>query len=165
MRRICCMSVLVVLILLSGCKQGAEETGAESEPDEAPLTAATLGEQSVLTPTEYLAQPVYAAADREQGRKQALLCRACHTFENGGSHMLGPNLSGLFGSKIGTKDGFDYSEAVVEAEFIWTPRALDAWLAQPGRFLPGNKMTFAGVADPGDRADLITYLLEVTGVE
>ena len=40
--------------------------------------------------------------------------------------------------------------------------ALNAWLAQPGRFLPGNRMTFAGVFEQGDRNDLIAYLLEVT---
>ena len=42
---------------------------------------------------------------------------------------------------------------------------IDAWLAQPGRLLAGNKMTFVGVLDLSDRADLIACLLEVTGVE
>ena len=45
---------------------------------------------------------------------------------------------------------------------VWTPRALDAWLARPARFLPGNRMTFPGIADAGDRADLIAWLLEAT---
>ena len=49
-----------------------------------------------------------------------------------------------------------------DADFIWTPEALNAWLAQPGRFLPGNRMTFAGVLRQSDRDDLIAYLLDVT---
>ena len=46
--------------------------------------------------------------------------------------------------------------------FPWTPTALDAWLTEPARFLPGNRMSFVGVRDADDRADLIAYLLEAT---
>ncbi|NNF41188.1 MAG: hypothetical protein HKN64_07395 [Woeseiaceae bacterium] len=49
-----------------------------------------------------------------------------------------------------------------DADFVWTPRALDAWLAQPGRFLPGNRMSFAGLMQQSQRDDLIAYLLHVT---
>ena len=45
---------------------------------------------------------------------------------------------------------------------VWTPSALDAWLAQPARFLPGNRMSFPGVSRASDRADVIAYLLEAT---
>jgi cytochrome c len=76
--------------------------------------------------------------------------------------MIGPNLYGFFGEQVGTVEGFDYSNAVANADFVWTPRALDAWLVQPSRFLPGNRMTFAGVGDAGNRADLIAYLLRAT---
>ncbi|MGB5630702.1 MAG: hypothetical protein WBM57_15145, partial [Woeseiaceae bacterium] len=63
---------------------------------------------------------------------------------------------------VGKRDGFEYSDAMRNADFVWTPEALNAWLAQPGRFLPGNRMTFAGVLQQEDRNDLIAYLLEVT---
>jgi cytochrome c len=65
----------------------------------------------------------------------------------------------------GQRDGFAYSPALAEANFVWTPRALDAWLAQPGRFLPGNSMSFAGVFNPQDRNNLIAYLLEATAAD
>lgn len=77
--------------------------------------------------------------------------------------MLGPNLHGIFGTEAGTRPGFDYSEILRQSDFVWTPRALDAWLAQPSRFLPGNRMSFIGIANADDRADLIAWLLETAG--
>ena len=76
--------------------------------------------------------------------------------------MIGPALYGFFGADAGSHEGFEYSPALRSADFVWTPRALDAWLAQPGRFLPGNRMTFAGVSRQADRDALIAYLMEVT---
>lgn len=79
--------------------------------------------------------------------------------------MIGPALYGFFGIEAGTRDGFEYSSVLANAGFVWTPRALDAWLAQPGLFLPGNRMTFAGMVQRSERDDLIAYLLDVTAVE
>lgn len=76
--------------------------------------------------------------------------------------MIGPNLHGFFGRKAGSGGSFDYSAVLEKADFVWTPRALDAWLREPARFLPGNRMTFIGVSSEGDRLDLIAYLLEAT---
>jgi len=76
--------------------------------------------------------------------------------------MIGPALHGFFGTKAGSRGGFDYSDVLRRADFVWTPEALDAWLAQPGRFLPGNRMTFGGVLKQEDRNDLIAYLLTAT---
>lgn len=154
---------VLTLLLLTGC--GGDSGGGSDESSEPLLTAATLGEQSVLSPAEYLSAAPYAGADRERGRRQAQLCRACHSLEKGGANMIGPNLHGFFGERIGIREGFDYSEAIREADFVWTPRALDAWLAQPAAFLPGNRMTFAGVNRQSDRDALIAYLLEVTESE
>ena len=137
----------------------------ERAPDAAQtavLTAATLGEQSVLTTNDYLAAAPYADADFENGERQARVCRACHVLTEGGANMLGPSLHGIFGTRAGSREGFQYSEALRSAGFVWTPRALDAWLAQPGRFLPGNRMVFAGVSEVVDRRDLIAYLLRAT---
>lgn len=127
-----------------------------------PLTAATLGEQSVLPPADYLAQDRYANADQKNGMRQAQICKACHSFEPGGPNMIGPALFGFFGRGVGEQAGFDYSPVMRNASFVWTPRALDAWLAQPGKFLPGNRMAFGGVFRQQDRDDLMAYLLLTT---
>jgi len=76
--------------------------------------------------------------------------------------MVGPALFGMFGSEAGQQAGFAYSPVLRDADFVWTPRALDAWLLQPAQFMPGNRMTFAGVSRKSDRNDLIAYLLAET---
>jgi len=145
--------------MVPGCGKKTEETASGA----APLpSAATLGEQVVLTAEEYLGAEPYAGANRNLGERQAQICKACHSLNNGGPNMIGPALYGFFGREAGTRSGFEYSAVMRDANFVWTPEALNAWLAQPGRFLPGNRMTFAGVQRQGDRNNLIAYLLEVT---
>jgi cytochrome c len=155
------MAVVALAALVAGC--GKQDEGPGDGPDAAPLlTAETLGEQVVLSAAEYLATEPYASADRANGERQAAFCRACHSLDKDGPHMNGPALYGFFGLKVGARQGFEYSAVMREADFIWTPEALDAWLLQPGRFMPGNRMGFAGVPDKDDRDDVIAYLLEVT---
>ena len=155
------MAVVAVAALVAGC--GKQDEGPSDGPNATPLpTAETLGEQVVLSVTEYLANEPYASADRANGERQAAFCRACHSLDEDGRHMIGPALDGFFGSKVGARPGFEYSAVMREADFVWTPEALDAWLIQPGRFMPGNRMVFAGIPDKGDRNDVIAYLLEVT---
>ena len=147
--------------LVVGCGKNTEDTGTGSGT--APLpTAATLGEQIALSAQEYLAVAPYKDANRSRGERQAQICKACHSLDREGPNMIGPALYGFFGTQVGVRSGFEYSAGLRNANFVWTPEALNAWLAQPGRFLPGNRMTFAGVLRQGDRDDLIAYLLDVT---
>ncbi|MEQ8510155.1 MAG: cytochrome c family protein [Rhodospirillaceae bacterium] len=93
-----------------------------------------------------------------RGKRVFVLCRSCHTLEADGRHKVGPNLHGMFGSKAGAKDGFRYSDAVLESGIIWSAETLEEWLVKPKDFLPGNKMAFAGVRKESDRDALIAYL-------
>ena len=151
------LAVAVAMMVVAGC--GEKTEAPESEPL---LTAATLGDQAVLSPEEYQAAEPYAGASQSRGEKQARICMACHSLDKGGPNMIGPALFEFFGKEVGTRSGFEYSAVMRNASFKWTPEALNAWLAQPGRFLPGNRMTFAGVSKQRDRDDLIAYLLAVT---
>lgn len=150
----------VMAMLLAGC--GGEEGSSTGEAPTA-ITAATLGEQTVQTNGEYLAEEPYATADLDAGEDEAAICRACHTLQRDAMTLVGPNLYGLIGRTAGQGTDFPYSAALARADFVWTPRALDAWLAQPARFLPGNLMAFPGISDANRRDDLIAYLLTVTG--
>ena len=147
------------MTMVAGCGNETEETESGAAPFPSALT---LGDQIVLTAEEYLGVEPFAGADRRRGEQQAQMCKACHSLDNGGPNMIGPALYGIFGREVGTRSGFGYSAVMRNANFVWTPEALNAWLAQPGRFLPGNRMTFAGVLQQDDRNNLIAYLLEVT---
>ncbi|MDZ4361970.1 cytochrome c family protein [Brevundimonas sp.] len=105
----------------------------------------------------------YNQGDLENGRRAFARCRSCHTITEGGSNMTGPNLYGLFGRTAGTHPGYNYSKALKEAGFTWDAQKLDQWLSGPRTFLPGNKMSFAGLPNATDRRDVIAYLKVETG--
>jgi len=152
---------VIAIVLLAACGTESEDAGSNKESTTL-LSAATLGEQAVLTVPEYLAQEKFVQADSRNGDRQSRICKACHSLDKGGPNMIGPALYGFFGRDVGEQPGFDYSPVMTNADFVWTPRALNAWLAQPAYFVPGNRMTFAGVLKRKDRDDLIAYLLQST---
>lgn len=91
-------------------------------------------------------------------------CRFCHQTGPKARNRAGPVLNGIVGAPAGGVAEFRYSEALQAqraAGLVWDIAALDAYLADPGGFMPGTSMGFAGVASPGDRAALIAYLASV----
>jgi cytochrome c len=108
------------------------------------------------------AEPPIAAllqtADASAGEAVFRKCTACHTVNQGGANGLGPNLWASVGAPLGHVAGFNYSSALREKGGTWTWEAMNEWLRSPRAFAPGTKMTFAGLSDPEDRANLIAYL-------
>lgn len=101
----------------------------------------------------YLAQ-----ADVTKGQSVFNKCTACHTIDKGGANQLGPNLWGVLGMPIGKGHGFAFSPALAEKGGTWTWTTMSEWLANPKAFAPGTKMTFAGISNPQDRANVIAFL-------
>ena len=100
--------------------------------------------------------------DPERGRQVFQPCRTCHYPEPGFGNYNGPSLTGIFGRKAGTREGFaGYSKVLKDSGFVWTPELLDAWLASPGEFLADSTMIFVGIPDRQARADLIASLHQV----
>ncbi len=122
----------------------------------APAAAAATAAPAAEPPFDTLlasADPTKGAADTKK-----LGCIACHTFTEGGKNGLGPNLYGVVGSQIALVDGYSFSAALKAKTGTWTFDKLNEWLTKPAAFAPGTKMTFAGIKDAPQRADVIAYL-------
>jgi cytochrome c len=105
-----------------------------------------------------------AAGDATKGAAVFAKCAACHTIEQGGADGIGPNLFGIVGKPIGKHAaGFAYSGDLAGKGGDWTYENLDAWLTSPKAFAAGTKMTFAGLGNAEERANLILYLRENGG--
>lgn len=148
---------------LVGCGQAPASDEAGTAPP-APAAAA----RPAPTPEEKLAilatlPAPYAEGDLENGRRVFARCRSCHTLPEGAPNMTGPNLWQVFGRPAGSHPDYNYSNALKESGIVWDAAQLDAWLANPRTFLPGNKMSFAGIPDATDRRDVIAWLKVETG--
>jgi cytochrome c len=96
------------------------------------------------------------AGDPQAGEAVYSRCLACHSLEY---HRTGPKHCGLFGRRAGTAAGYEeYSAAMRRSKIVWNEKTLDRFLADPLKVVPGTTMTYAGVEDAKDRADLIAYL-------
>ena len=95
------------------------------------------------------------AADPERGRAlYESRCSGCHSIDQ---DRIGPRQRGVVGRKAGAVAGFEYSPALRASRIVWDAKTLDAWLANPERLIPGQRMNYS-VPDGADRAALIAYL-------
>lgn len=99
-----------------------------------------------------------ANADVAKGQDIAKKCLTCHTFGKGEPAKVGPNLYGIVGNKHAHMEGFSYSDAMKNTPGNWDYAALAHYLLNPKAAVPGNKMAFAGLKKPEDRAAVIAYL-------
>jgi cytochrome c len=100
-------------------------------------------------------------ADAGRGERAVGSCKACHSFESGGANKVGPNLWKVVDGPKAHIDSFGYSAALRERKAKgekWGAAELDAFLKKPSAYLAGTSMSFAGVARPDQRADIIAYL-------
>lgn len=95
----------------------------------------------------------------ERGQMAFAKCRTCHYPEQVVGHNNGPSLWNIFGQVAGKQAGFEYSKALRDTDFVWTPELLDFWLANPETFLPDTQMVFVPPKDAQERADIIAYLM------
>lgn len=99
-----------------------------------------------------------AKGDATKGAQVFQKCTACHNAQQGGPAGIGPNLYHVVGRPIGSFPGFAYSDGVKALKGNWDFDKLNTWLTAPSAMVPGTKMTFAGIENEQDRANVILYL-------
>lgn len=98
-------------------------------------------------------------ADPAKGAEVFKKCASCHTINQGGANGIGPNLYATLGEPIAQgKAGFAFSDALKGVGGNWDFDKMNAWLTSPRKFAAGTKMSFAGLSNPQDRANIILYI-------
>jgi len=97
-------------------------------------------------------------ADAGRGEAVFRKCSACHNAEQGGANGTGPNLWASMGAPLAHVAGYAYSDALRSKGGSWGWEEMSQWLRSPRAFAQGTKMTFAGLSDPQDRADVMLFL-------
>lgn len=96
--------------------------------------------------------------DLEHAKKVFSKCAACHSVNEGGGTLLGPNLYGIVGNKSASVDGFPYSPALMNYNKVWTEKELHTFLEKPMKVVPGTMMAFGGLRKVSDRNAIICLL-------
>jgi len=139
--------------LLAACGKPAGQSGEASAPAAPAPTLEQLKAAQAKLPAPY------NTADLENGKAKFAMCSSCHTITPGGPNMTGPNLYGVAGTKVAAVPSYNFSDALRAQTFTWDAQHFDQWISNPRAMVPGTKMTYAGMQDAKDRADVVAYLL------
>jgi cytochrome c len=101
---------------------------------------------------------VLPAADVAAGKTISTKCEQCHDTSSAKTNKIGPALFGVVGRARATVPGFEYSAAMKGKGGSWTYDELFKFIKGPGLYIPGTKMTFAGISSAKDRINLIAFL-------
>jgi len=99
-----------------------------------------------------------AMGDIAHGEKVYKKCKACHSIKQGGGNKIGPALWNVIFRPVGSIADYKYSKALLSYGKEWTWEEMNGFLIKPSKWIPNNKMGFAGLKSEKDRASVILYL-------
>ena len=156
------LGTLLIVLVIKFVAEAVYETPLPAKPGyavEVPKEAQT--QTAAAAPA---AEPVpdfgrvLLTANAPYGKEISGRCEQCHDLSKGGPNKIGPNLWGVVGRPRASHPGFSYSSAMSASHDPWTYDKLFAFLKEPQTYVPGTKMSFAGLRSAQDRIDLLAYL-------
>jgi len=158
------LTLAVSALALAACSKKAEQADTTTTATATTTTQATSAPAAAATSDAPAAANVDTidgtrlasfTGDPARGETAFLQCKICHQLNQ---NVIGPQLHGVIGRKAGAIPDFTYSDADKNSGITWTPEKLFQFIEKPQRVMPGTKMTFAGLGDAQQRADIIAYL-------
>ena len=157
-------AILMVALLVIGLGKIADSIFHVKKP-ERPGYQVEVESQSTSSATQVTEMgekidiaAIMALGDVASGEAIFKKCAACHSIKKGGANKIGPALYGVVGSKVGSASDYKYSNALASYGKEWTFEELNGFLTNPGSYLKGTKMSYAGLRKEADRASVIKYL-------
>jgi cytochrome c len=137
----------------------ATAVAAQKQAETAAAAPSSGGGGGSTAPVGPTLDQLLASGNADAGASFAqTACGACHSFDKGGATQVGPNLYGIVDSRIAGTPGYAFSDALKKIGGAWDFARLDAWLTNPQSFAPGTTMSYAGIAQPKMRANVVDYL-------
>ena len=99
-----------------------------------------------------------ALGDVAHGEKVFKKCKACHSIKQDGRNNIGPKLWNVMFRPVGAITDYKYSKALTSYGKKWSWEEMNGFLIKPSKWIPNNKMGFAGLKSEKDRSSVILYL-------
>ncbi|EJF81390.1 Cytochrome c2 precursor [Candidatus Bartonella washoeensis] len=154
-----CLFVLLIVVGISTLSDMLYDNSASVQPSH------TVTENNVLKKKQQASSPSLSLSDRlqqgklENGRKVFRQCAICHTSGRDSSNRVGPTLWEIVNRPLAAAPGFAYSRTLrTNSDQKWDFVTLDRYLHSPRETFPGTIMSFRGIKNDQDRADLLLYL-------
>tara|TARA_Y100001960_G_scaffold247950_1_gene263414 strand:- start:92 stop:616 length:525 start_codon:yes stop_codon:yes gene_type:complete len=158
------VSVVLAIVLILGINKITDKIFYVEKPEKSAYQVASTvttsaSNEKATENTETLdILALLASANAEDGKKVFKKCAACHSIAKDGANKIGPALWGVLGRKSGSVSGYKYSKAIIAHGKPWSFEEMNGFLIKPKDWIKGTKMSFAGLKNEKERADVILFM-------
>ena len=154
-------AIILVVVIIVGLDKISESIFYVKKPEKPGyevevVTASSTNKSSVTEIVDV--STLMAMADLDHGKKVFKKCAACHSINKGGNNKIGPKLWNVMFRPVGAVSDYKYSKALANYKKEWSWEEMNGFLIKPSKWIPNNKMGFAGLKSEKDRASVILYL-------
>ena len=152
-------AIFLVVVFVIGIDKISDVIFQVDKPTTPGYTIEVEQAASTLTTEEKIdIASLLAMGDITHGEKQFKKCKACHSIKQGGGNKIGPKLWNVMFRQVGAVNDYKYSKALSSYNKEWNWEEMNGFLIKPAKWIPNNKMGFAGLKSEKDRASVILYL-------